>query len=250
MTSIPSIPDHFTLTRVLKVDLAAKGLTLLGSLPGQGAGERDTAILIVYRLPIPSDPTGLTGFLHDLTQTELNEKNDIYSWFQAKSGEGYHDLKLNLVCPATETHVLKHSAQPMEMKEETAKLYSQIVEPYIRQLDPSRTQWVRNILQGKAEVDRVLYSDPDPQEGFVILPDFKWDQVDLTGLYLQVITRDASLTSIRDLRAGHLQLLARIEKMVYRVIQDRYGLRPSQCRLFFHYHPSYCKNSSSSKTEM
>lgn len=59
----------------------------------------------------------------------------------------------------------------MEMMEENMQMYKEVIEPYIRQLDPSRTQWVRNILQGQAEVDRVLYSDPDPQEGFVILPD-------------------------------------------------------------------------------
>lgn len=37
-------------------------------------------------------------------------------------------------------------------------------------------QWVYNILEKKAEADRIIYEDPDPVVGFVLLPDFKWDQ--------------------------------------------------------------------------
>lgn len=37
-------------------------------------------------------------------------------------------------------------------------------------------QWVYNILEKKAEAERVVYDDPDPEVGFVLLPDLKWDQ--------------------------------------------------------------------------
>lgn len=37
-------------------------------------------------------------------------------------------------------------------------------------------QWVHNILEKKAEADRIVFEDPDPNTGFVLLPDFKWDQ--------------------------------------------------------------------------
>lgn len=37
-------------------------------------------------------------------------------------------------------------------------------------------QWVYNILEKKAEADRIVFEDPDPRVGFVLLPDFKWDQ--------------------------------------------------------------------------
>lgn len=33
-----------------------------------------------------------------------------------------------------------------------------------------------NILKKKAEADRIIYEDPDPEVGFVLLPDFKWNQ--------------------------------------------------------------------------
>jgi len=49
-------------------------------------------------------------------------------------------------------------------------------------------QWVYNILEGKLEAERVLYNDPDPENGFVLLPDMKWEQQDHESLYLLAIT--------------------------------------------------------------
>lgn len=49
-------------------------------------------------------------------------------------------------------------------------------------------QWVHNILEKKAEADRIVYEDPDPTVGFVLLPDFKWNQK-------QVRHKDVLITS-------------------------------------------------------
>ena len=35
---------------------------------------------------------------------------------------------------------------------------------------------MHNILDKKKETERVLFEDPDPRDGFVLLPDMKWDQ--------------------------------------------------------------------------
>jgi hypothetical protein len=40
-----------------------------------------------------------------------------------------------------------------------------------------------DILDGTAEQDDVLLKDPHPTDGFVLLPDFKWNRVDLSTLY-------------------------------------------------------------------
>lgn len=37
-------------------------------------------------------------------------------------------------------------------------------------------QWVYNILEKKAEADRIIHENPDPCNGFVLVPDFKWNQ--------------------------------------------------------------------------
>ncbi len=36
-------------------------------------------------------------------------------------------------------------------------------------------QWVYNILEKKQESERIVFEDPDPETGFILLPDMKWD---------------------------------------------------------------------------
>ena len=71
-------------------------------------------------------------------------------------------------------------------------------------------QWVYNILEGKSEAERVLYNDPDPENGFVLLPDMKWDQQDHESLYLLAITHQRGILSMRELTAKHLALLKNV----------------------------------------
>lgn len=37
-------------------------------------------------------------------------------------------------------------------------------------------QWVYNILEKKAEAERLIFEDPDPELGFTLHPDLKWDE--------------------------------------------------------------------------
>jgi hypothetical protein len=41
---------------------------------------------------------------------------------------------------------------------------------------------VYNILKHEKEADRILYEDPDPKTGFLILPDLKWDRKTISTL--------------------------------------------------------------------
>ena len=68
-------------------------------------------------------------------------------------------------------------------------------------------QWVYNILEKKAEAERVVFEDPDPVTGFVLLPDLKWDQKQLENLYLVAICHAHGIKSLRDLNKSHLPLL-------------------------------------------
>lgn len=69
---------------------------------------------------------------------------------------------------------------------------------------------MHNILDGTREADRVIYNDPDPLLGFVLLPDLKWDSTDLNSLYLVAIVRQKGIASLRDLSGKHLPLLKNI----------------------------------------
>lgn len=115
----------------------------------------------------------------------------------------FAEIKTTVVCPATDKHVTKYQRQESSLVEETGEDYQSITLPYIQKqtfsvqvsvyaswfvlvdvkhhlwinltyLSPC--QWVYNILEKKAEADRIVYEDPDPEVGFVLLPDFKWDQ--------------------------------------------------------------------------
>ena len=66
-----------------------------------------------------------------------------------------------------------------------------------------------NILDGKAESDRVLYNDLDPDSGFMLLPDLKWNQSQLESLYVTGLIRQP-IQSMRELRASHLPLLRKL----------------------------------------
>lgn len=72
-------------------------------------------------------------------------------------------------------------------------------------------QWVYNILKHKSETERIVFEDPDPENGFILLPDLKWDGKTLDTLYLLAITHRRGLSSIRDLTDSELPLLKNIK---------------------------------------
>lgn len=67
-----------------------------------------------------------------------------------------------------------------------------------------------NILEGKSEQDRVVHDNKCEKEGFVLLPDLKWDGITKETLYLLAIVRQRGIKSLRDLDESHLPLLRRI----------------------------------------
>jgi len=71
-------------------------------------------------------------------------------------------------------------------------------------------KWVYNILEHKKEAERIVFEDSDPQTGFILLPDLKWDGETLENLYLVAIVFQRDIKSIRDLTQHHLPLLENI----------------------------------------
>lgn len=62
----------------------------------------------------------------------------------------------------------------------------------------------------QAEVERLLFEDPDEQNGFMLHPDMKWDQTQMNGLYCLAICHRRDVRSLRDLDASHLPMLRNI----------------------------------------
>ncbi|XP_029964202.1 m7GpppX diphosphatase [Salarias fasciatus] len=224
-----NILSAFQTSAVLGDSAREKNIFLHGKMCGQDA------VVILEKTPIREDV--LEELLRSSSLT-LDMKNDIYSTYRLQAAPHLNEIKATVVCPATEKHVKKYQRQESFLVEETAEDYRCITLPYIQRQSFS-LQWVLNILEKKAEADRIVFEDPDPDVGFVLLPDFKWDQKQVEDLYLVAIVHPRGIRSLRDLTAAHLPLLQNILQKGKEAILRRYQLPASKLRVYLHYQPSY-----------
>ncbi|KAH6916829.1 mRNA decapping enzyme [Coprinopsis sp. MPI-PUGE-AT-0042] len=236
--SHPSAPQTlqdlkaFDFQRILNEDPISHSLTILGSLGGS------QAIVRIEKAPL--DATAAPSFLRKddglIERVNLEQSTDIYTWFFGWLGENRpRDVKINVICPATETHVRKYSKQEYIMVHETPEVYEAAVKPYIAAFPPARTKWVDNILSGVSEQSKVLFSNAS----FLILPDMKWDLTTVSALYLMALVKDGSIRSLRDLRGEHIPILKGIRDEADRIVKEKWQLKPGSLRCYIHYQPSY-----------
>lgn len=143
-----------------------------------------------------------------------------------------------MIYPATEKHIEKYSICQKYLIAETPDLYETVTLPYITSSQFS-LDWVYNIIEHKQETERIVFEDTDPETGFILLPDLKWDGRNVENLYLLGIVRKRDIKSLRDLNASHLPLLRNLRESAKQAIQKQYGLNPYQLRMYFHYQPSF-----------
>ncbi|CAG9761652.1 unnamed protein product [Ceutorhynchus assimilis] len=146
-------------------------------------------------------------------------------------------IKTTIIHPATEKHITKYSSHNCYIVDETPEIYNKIVLPQIIQ-DKFDLQWVYNILEHKSESDRILIEDTDPVDGFVVVPDLKWNG-EIDTLYFLAICNRRDLKSLRDLTGDHLVLLNNIKTKTLQAIEAKYKLDSSQLRIYLHYQPSF-----------
>ncbi|XP_028840726.1 m7GpppX diphosphatase-like isoform X2 [Denticeps clupeoides] len=137
-----------------------------------GTVEDQEAVVILEKTPMRQDNL---AEIFQKSRLKRTTKNDIYSIYQLQPPAHLNEIKTTVICPATQKHVKKYLSQEMFLVEETGEDYLSTTLPYIESQSFS-VQWVYNILEKKAEADRIVFEDPDPDTGFVLLPDFKWDQ--------------------------------------------------------------------------
>ncbi|KDR82510.1 hypothetical protein GALMADRAFT_826736 [Galerina marginata CBS 339.88] len=230
--------NKFAFEELLNEDSFTHSLILLGTFPdANNANEKIKAIVRIEKTALnPDDAPRFFGDNGLIRRADFEGSSDIYSWLFAWLGkERERDVKLNVICPATDVHIRKYRKQEQMIVHETPALYEQHVKPYIAAFSASRTQWVENILTGLSERDKILYTSPD----FLILPDMKWDLKTISSLYLMALVQDRSIRSLRDLRSGHIGLLKAVRREASRVVQDKWGLGNGSLRMYIHYQPSY-----------
>ncbi|KXZ51606.1 hypothetical protein GPECTOR_12g570 [Gonium pectorale] len=234
----------FSVVEVLNEDPLTKSIALLGRFAGRNA----LAVLLLNRKPF--DKSSLDDLVGERLKLTHDFANDIYSKYVGVPPPEQAALTVDLIYPATNKHIAKHRQQRKAMVRmtgreaeaqvtETPELYERVVLPYIRSFPPARLQWVYNILEKKEEVERLIYEDPDPVNGFMLHPDLKWDQRCGEQLYCLALVHRRDLPCVRELRVEHLPLLENVRDRGCQAIQDRYGVPRSSLRLFVHYLPSY-----------
>lgn len=230
-------------------DARSRVVNLLGACSYDG--QETAALLLMEKTHFSPQflDTIETGLSHAFSRIESIGQNDIYTWvfgWQAASKNEQADVKMTLICPATDELIAKYSTPERRMVLETPHMYRTVTKPWIDMLPTSKTAWVRNILQGISEQESILYNDDDPKAGFILLPDMKWDRRSLSSLYLVAIVRDESLKTLRDLRKEHIPLLRNIQTAGAQIARDTFGLPPASTdgsatplRCFLHYMPTY-----------
>ena len=122
--------SSFHVSSVLGEDTRGKSLALSGSF-----GDKDKkAVILTEKQPI--DKNELTSFLSSFSSSsssefKLNFKNDIYSQYEVQAPGSLGSLKMMLVYPATEKHIMKYTDQEVFVIKETPEDYARKVKPYI-----------------------------------------------------------------------------------------------------------------------
>ncbi|XP_075899638.1 m7GpppX diphosphatase-like isoform X2 [Nelusetta ayraudi] len=208
----------FKTSKILKYLPREKIIFIHGKLANQ------EALVIMEKSPIREENLAeiFTG-----SRLELELRNDIYSTYRLQAPSHLNEDNLKR-CQRQETFLV----------EETEADYHSITLPYIDE-NCCSVQWVYNILEKKAETEGIVYEDPDPEVGFILLPHFKWDQKQVDDLYLIAIVNKRNIRSLRDLTSDHLPLLKNVFQKGQEIILQQYNLPACKLRAYLHYQPSY-----------
>ncbi|RKP20387.1 HIT-like protein [Rozella allomycis CSF55] len=148
------------------------------------------------------------------------------------------NVRMKVIYPCTILHIRKYLKSKAFKITETYNMYLEKTLPFIKSLPEERTLWVTKILNKQAEQDDVIILDEDEKDGFVLLPDSKWDRTNMTNMYLLAISK-CPIICIRELSSDHIPLLKNIKSKTEEIVKGKYGIEADQLRMFVHYHPSY-----------
>jgi m7GpppX diphosphatase len=95
-------------------------------------------------------------------------------------------------------------------------------------------RWIIDIFDGKKEKEKIIYND----NKIILLSNVSFDEKDLSQLDLLAFVKDIELKTIRDLTQKDILLLEYLYETCIKVIENKYGIKKSKIRAYFHYHPT------------
>jgi m7GpppX diphosphatase len=246
MTSVTanndSVLQHFIYTKTISKQ--SSGIRkLLGTI-------NDEQAIITIKMPsFNADDAEVVNLIKNgkINDSLLsNEEYNMYHFTGAESNKMFPFI-LEVICPANEFHIKKHTDKEFFFVRETEAMYRDMTTVYLENHADEhleQIQWLLNILNGISEQDSIIYKNADPSNGFVLLPNMNWrsgntDKPVLDSLNCLAIVNTLGLRSIRDLTATHLTLLKNIKEEGIKAIVGKYGVAQNQLRIYFHYLPSF-----------
>ncbi|KAL4445565.1 hypothetical protein ABPG74_004639 [Tetrahymena malaccensis] len=207
-------------------------------LLGYFEDENKEAVLIFKKKPFSDD---YQNNLNKIIQQNKYFENDIFTRYNIEiQNDEWNEIDLQTIYPATQKLINKYTKCDSIIVVETPEIYNSVVKKYIDEVKTNSLQWLYNILEGKAEQERILYQNQDMHKGFIILPDYKFnDFTNTQQLYLLAITQRRDIQSLRDLDGSHIELLENIQRITEQTIQEKFKIFKNKIRAYIHYHPTY-----------
>lgn len=213
-------------------------------------GEENAIFECQLGQPYPVDNACVTSEFPPWCADEVTD-NDIYHRFNVTAGlEKLNVVDMTVIHPADEHHFAKYSTSAKRIIYETPSIYTNVIVPFLTS-SPRDLAWVDNILNGTAEVERVLFSDPNESFGFTFVLDYRWNGTQLNQLHCLGLARSSSLTCLRDLRACHIPMLQKMLEEGRKCLVAKCSvagdgessgdsvLREDQILAYFHYPPTF-----------
>lgn len=178
--------------------------------------------------------------------------NGLRSLVGYTSPSDFGPLQCELIHPATDRQIQRASPSPSaRLVHETPEMHHHVTEPYIQELKLSGSlSWIDNVLSGEKEKERSLLDT----EHYLLNVDTKWrshpdpkttkrdtwfQHESVDDLYCLAILKDKNISSLRDIRGSHLDMLKGLLQECQKVIGETYGVTSDMTRCFFHYQPQF-----------
>ncbi|CAH1642141.1 unnamed protein product [Spodoptera littoralis] len=189
----------FILEKILNNNTNRKTVCVLGKFKDKSG----VALVILEKNAFKEEDLDNEGYFSVDTELKTFFENDIYGNYEC-----FPRSSLNV--GSDKKHIAKFSQQERHIVLETPELYQKLTLPHLEK-EQFNLQWVYNILEGESEQDRIVYDNKCERDGFVLVPDLKWDGVTKETLYLLAIKK----------------------------IFEKYNVPASQLRVYVHYQPSF-----------
>ncbi|KAL3308519.1 hypothetical protein Ciccas_012950 [Cichlidogyrus casuarinus] len=231
-------PKLLKFVKVLKNDAKIKSLVLHCSL------EDKDAIVIVNKTPFPEEreqlvSAGLTDQEEaDTFQAESLQSNDVYNTLLVQAGlEKLNHINMTVIYPAQENHFKRYISSGRQMIHESPSDFQQVTVPFLNK-SPKDLAWVDNILEGRAEIDRVILQ----KDEYTLVLDYRWNLKHLNEMHALGLVKDPALWCLRELRGSHVAMLEEMLDCGRRALAQKFsdqGLLERDVVAYFHYPPTF-----------